>query len=292
MTRLAKIIATLGAVALCLAALEAAHADWLVTSEGERIETRGEWKVEGSRVVFRLPNGNLSALRLSAVDLDASRAATEAATAPAQPAPRARSASRPPVLVLTDADVARVSPEELARVRAAAEADDAQEGGSEADDLADSVAEGAAQSDADPAAAGSADAPAATSESAASTGEVVVSSWSDTGDAASGVGVRFEGSLRNERDLFAALGGVQIVLLDEAGSEIARQIATTEVDSLAPGASTGFSADFVGVFNYTDVKMKVLRSFLQQSEPPDPEATTDTPPPVSVSGGAPPSSSL
>ena len=51
-------------------------ADILVTREGAEVETRGAWRVEGRQVVFKLPNGTLSALRLSEVDLEASRAAT------------------------------------------------------------------------------------------------------------------------------------------------------------------------------------------------------------------------
>ena len=45
----------------------AAHADWLVTRDGARIETKGAWKVDGRRVVFTMPNGTLSALRTGIV---------------------------------------------------------------------------------------------------------------------------------------------------------------------------------------------------------------------------------
>ena len=55
-----------------------AAADWLVMEDGSRVETRGPWSVEGRQVLFTLPNGTLSALRASEVDLPASEALTEA----------------------------------------------------------------------------------------------------------------------------------------------------------------------------------------------------------------------
>lgn len=81
-----------------------AAADWLVTRDGGQIETRGPWKVDGSRVLFTLPNGTLSSLRASEVDLDQSALATaraiEVATAPPAPAPK-----REPVLRLTEKEL-------------------------------------------------------------------------------------------------------------------------------------------------------------------------------------------
>jgi hypothetical protein len=84
-----------------------ASADWLLTREGARIETRGGWEIKGKMVVFTLGNGTLSSLRLAEVDLEASRKATEAAKAPRPAAPPA--APKKPVLVLTDADVGHVT---------------------------------------------------------------------------------------------------------------------------------------------------------------------------------------
>jgi hypothetical protein len=62
---------------LCMGA--AARADWLLTRDGSKVETRGPWKLEPKRVVFTTMDGTLSSLRLSEVDLDASRQATLAA---------------------------------------------------------------------------------------------------------------------------------------------------------------------------------------------------------------------
>ena len=82
-------------------------ADWLVTQEGDRIETDGPWKVDGRRVVFTLPNGSLSMMRLSEVDLPASEAATADALRPPEPVEAEPEVEeRPePVLVLTNDDI-------------------------------------------------------------------------------------------------------------------------------------------------------------------------------------------
>jgi hypothetical protein len=99
-------------LAVCCLMAAGARADWLVTKAGERIETEGSWQVKGRMVVFTPPNGALSSLRLSEVDLDASAAATEeaaatAATPPAdvEPATPGRSAR-----VITNDDVGEGTP--------------------------------------------------------------------------------------------------------------------------------------------------------------------------------------
>ncbi|HEX2162430.1 MAG TPA: hypothetical protein VHM02_00635, partial [Thermoanaerobaculia bacterium] len=77
------------AAVLSLTALPAA-ADWLVMRDGTRVETRGAWQQKGRLVVFTSTEGRLSSLRTDAVDLAASRRATEQAAAaaarPAEPA--------------------------------------------------------------------------------------------------------------------------------------------------------------------------------------------------------------
>ena len=42
-----------------------ASADWLVTLDGDRIETQGPWSIQGKLVVFTSPGGGLSSLRLA-----------------------------------------------------------------------------------------------------------------------------------------------------------------------------------------------------------------------------------
>ena len=93
----------------CLAAASA-HADWLVTRDGERIETQGGWEIRGRMVVFEQHNGTLSSIRLSVVDLDASAEATRKAAAAATPAPEEPAQKRPAKLVITTADVGEGTP--------------------------------------------------------------------------------------------------------------------------------------------------------------------------------------
>lgn len=91
------------ALFLCLLGLPTAPAvaDVLVMNDGSRIETKGPWQVEGRQVQFRLANGALSAVRLSEVDLERSRAATVATTAP-ETEPAEPEAPRTSVLTLTN----------------------------------------------------------------------------------------------------------------------------------------------------------------------------------------------
>ena len=86
---------------------EPVSADVLVTHDGARVETKGAWRVDGRQVIFTLPNGTLSAMRASEVDLDASRAATQRASAPVEPPPPPPPPP-PPVLVLTNDDLPEV----------------------------------------------------------------------------------------------------------------------------------------------------------------------------------------
>ncbi len=97
----------------CVMGAAAAQADWLVTRAGERIETEGGWQVKGRMVVFTQLGGTLSSIRLSEVDLDASREATagaaEAAARPSEPAP-APAAPRKATRVITTDDVGAGTP--------------------------------------------------------------------------------------------------------------------------------------------------------------------------------------
>ena len=79
----------LGGLATAAVALLASPAtgDWLVTTDGSRIETDGPWTERGRTVVFE-SDGQLMSLRLADVDLEASRALTaEAEAAKRRPAP-------------------------------------------------------------------------------------------------------------------------------------------------------------------------------------------------------------
>lgn len=99
------------ALAALLLAGGAARADWLLTRDGARVETKGPWKVEGRRVVFTQPDGTLSMLRTEEVDLDASAAATAEAIRLAN-TPPAPPAKREPVIRLTEKDIPPMEPSE------------------------------------------------------------------------------------------------------------------------------------------------------------------------------------
>lgn len=99
-----KAVVLLAVLAGFTAASRPAGADWLVTRDGARIETKGTWKVDGRRVLFTLPNGTLSSLRATEVDLDLSALETTRARE-AQAAPAAPPAKREPVLRLTEKEI-------------------------------------------------------------------------------------------------------------------------------------------------------------------------------------------
>lgn len=92
----------IGFAALAFVA-SAASADWLITRDGSRIETKGPFKVEGKRVIFTLPNGTLGALPASEVDLEATEALAEEAARVDEPP--TETPKRKAVMVITDADV-------------------------------------------------------------------------------------------------------------------------------------------------------------------------------------------
>ena len=105
-----------------LAAAGSAAGDWLVTTDGASIETAGPWEVKGRLIVFTRSDGQLSSMRASLVDLEASKQLTEqkAAQAAAPPPAPAPPPSKPPVLVLTDDDVAPYEEEAAAPTDTAA----------------------------------------------------------------------------------------------------------------------------------------------------------------------------
>jgi hypothetical protein len=110
--RLVRVI--VAACSVMMAAAGLAHADVLVTDEGERITTQGPWTVKGRQIVFTSVTGTLSAVRLSEIDLEASEVATREANAPPTPDPEPQ-VSRPkerraPVLTITDSDIPRGTP--------------------------------------------------------------------------------------------------------------------------------------------------------------------------------------
>jgi hypothetical protein len=96
-------------LALGAAAARPAHADWLVTRDGGRVETRGPWQLKGKLVVFTRADGSLSSLRAADVDLGASASFTTDAKVQAAAPPPAE-APKKKLAVLTDASFPKAAP--------------------------------------------------------------------------------------------------------------------------------------------------------------------------------------
>jgi hypothetical protein len=196
-----------------------AAADWLVTRAGDRVETKGPWEVKSRLVVFTLPDGQLASLRLSEVDLEASRAATADAVAAAaleeaeaaSPAPVEK---RKPVLVLRDGDVRRA---------ADAPAEESGEGDGEA----------AEATQAPP---------------------VRIESWSQGQDSEDG-SVVIRGVVENGSASYATGIAVTVSVYDTDGSPLATTEVAAQPPALRPGQKGEFEASFPGVYTLASVKI-------------------------------------
>ena len=210
------LIATL----LLLSTAPAVQGEWLVTRDGAAIEVDGPWKVEGKMVIFTLPDGKFSSLRLTEVDLDASEALTaEKAAADKAPAPSA-AAPRQATFVLTDADVRRGVP-------ATAEAEEAEAEEPPADD------------DGKPAVA-----------------PLNITNWEEH-LVPGATAVEIIGTVRNPGPNPATSINIQVMLYNEEGVLLGQTRAQLDRRVLRPGSSTGFTASFPDVHNYSAVKFDV-----------------------------------
>ena len=212
------------AAALSLSVAAPAAADWLVTRSGDEIETVGAWEVRGALVVFQAPGGHLRSLRVSEVDLEASRERTDAPPEvepePEEPAPTG------PVRVITDADVERAArPAEESSEPAAADPDP-----SEGED------------------AGS------TEEAAASTLEVL--DWRDRVDVQANL-LEITGTVVNRGSSVVTDPGIVVQLLGSTGGVIESASAGLAQPYLGPGERTTFTATFAGNPGYTSVEFDI-----------------------------------
>jgi hypothetical protein len=207
------------AAAAVAAALFAAPtaADWLVTLDGGRVETRGAWKVKGKLVVFTRADGQLASLRIADVDWAASERATAAAAEPpkaeekAPPEPKKESR-----WVLTDSDFrpAPPRPAEPEEKPAQQEMDDA----------------------------GRPRVP------------VTLEAWERKNHPD---GLEIAGTLRNPGNEIAAEIGVTVRLYDETGALVATGEGRIAAPSIGPGAAAAFRAAFPGVYTYAEAKFDV-----------------------------------
>jgi len=236
------------ALCLCAAALGPAapvRADWLVTNDGGKVETQGPWKVDGKRVVFTQKDGTLSSLRLTEVDLDASRQATTAAAeeATAAAAKASAAAEAAPVKksnhVFTDKDFARP----------ATPKDDAKEG----------------------------DAKPALTESPGPAAVKLVD-WKQSRNQDTHA-LEITGSVRNAGPDLAVGISVTVRLFNPRGEQFATQTASLATKSLRPGQNTSFTAVFPDVIDFASAKIDVLSTPLMEKPPAPPDANAEAPPP-------------
>lgn len=225
--------------ALLLFAGSPVAADWLVTREGGRVETRGAWKVKGKLVVFTGKDGSLASLRLAEVDLEASEQATQDALAaqvkkenPPEP-PRRKS-----VRVVTDADVAHVDPATLKKDEA-----------------------------------GEAD--AETAEKPAPGNSVVVRTW-ERRELPDREGIEVVGELRNNGSEIATQLRVTVTLFDEVKEILGMEDALMSATVLKPGGTQPFRAVFQGVFAFSDAKFDVQSLGLKLKAAPASAASADS----------------
>lgn len=215
---------------LAAAAIAApAAADWVVTRDGARLETRGPWEVRGNMVVFTLPNGTLSSLAVADVDLDKSAEATAAARAPRPAAEREKEPRA--VLTIDEDDVGRAR---RARSSAAAVA--------------------ATEPVPDPAAAGAESGgdgrPRSFHDQLEVTGwDKAERDWLD--------GVEVVGRLANLNDSTASDISLTVRIFDENGEPLASGNAFLEERSLLGRRSLEFRIPFEGVHDFADVEFEI-----------------------------------
>ena len=94
---------------LSLASGLGAEAEWLVTTDGEQIETSGPWRVRRDAAYFHLIDGTYSTLPRESIDLAASRRLTQDRRKPSPPKADPVE-TRTSVLRITDDDVGHVDP--------------------------------------------------------------------------------------------------------------------------------------------------------------------------------------
>lgn len=249
MTRAARLTALLLAP-LALALPAAGRADWLVTKEGGRVETRGPWQVKGKLVVFTGKDGTLASLRASQVDLEASRRATlEAKQALADAAKAPEPAPKKSVRSITDKDVRRPEPADAKPAAAPAPG---------ADGTAD-----AAAGDKAPAAAQGAHA----ADTAAGKSPVSVATWQKV-DRAEKDGIDVAGTLQNKGGDLQTDVALTVTLLDDGGGVLGTARATLDSDALPAQQTTPFKAAFPGVFTFARAKFDIQSAGLKLTMKP------------------------
>lgn len=230
---------------------DAAHADWLVTRDGARIETKGAWKVEGRRVLFTLPNGTLSMIRTDEVDLDQSAlVTTQAKEAPAVPVPAAQE-KKEPVLRLTEKDIPPMS---AAAMEAEAEG--------EGEGSAAAGKEGEAEKG---------------KEAATSPLEVI--SWEKT-ENSTGDGLEIFGTMKNGSTNIVTTPTLLVAIYSADGGLLATNSGEVNSPQIQPGKTANFRVAFPGIPDFASVKFDAQgRGYKPRIEnAPEDELGTQPPP--------------
>lgn len=220
-----------------------AAADWLITRDGARLETRGPWKSQGKLVVFTTVEGNLASLRAEQLDLEASRRATEEAKLPPPATGEEGGAQeeRRAVVSITDADIAKIARPKPPAGEAAAT----------------------------PSPGGTAPASTSPEAAAAAVSPVNVVNWQQL-DLNDRTGVEVSGLLRNDSDDIATETAVTVSAFDEAGTQIANVEAVLVNSTIEPRGTTRFRAPLPRIFTFARVSFAVRSKGLRlQAEQPE-----------------------
>jgi hypothetical protein len=202
-----------------------ATADWLVTTDGTRLETRGPWQVRDDIVVFTTTGGTLTSMRLADCNLAASTRLTAASKAPQKAKPKSPPQRARKVFVLTDADVGHSRP---AAPKAAPEAPKAQPRPGQR--------------------------PAAAPEKDPPSERVVVTRWRPK-DADDGTAIR--GQIANVSSEIAASIEVVAVFKDSEGEVLLVQPASLSATTLKPGQRSEFHVMATDLFSYSTVDFEL-----------------------------------
>lgn len=228
----------LGILAAMAAAGSPAAGDWLVTRAGGRVETKGPWQVKGKLVVFTQADGSLASLRLTDVDLEASRKATSEATARKEKT----AAPEPPkkkLAVLTDQSF-RKPP------------------------AASSATEAPPEEGAQPVPAGTGGGP------------VTVSAWKRVDTPGSG-GVEIQGTLHNTTDSLIVNPSVEVRLYDHAGDSIGSAFGVLSTGTIQPKGTIDFRATLPDAFSFAEVRFEP-RGLPLAARAADPQPEEQAPP--------------
>lgn len=77
---LPRAVALVAVLVASMAASMPAAADWLVTRDGQRIETQGRWQMKGKAVIFTQADGRIDQLPRDYIDFEASERASRGET--------------------------------------------------------------------------------------------------------------------------------------------------------------------------------------------------------------------